>query len=50
MDRVGCARGRDSPTRFAYALAKAAAEPRRELAAAALRRWLEDSRPGRAAA
>ena len=38
------------PTRFAYALAKAAAEPRRELAVAALRRWLEESRPGRAAA
>ena len=39
-----------APTRFAYALAKAAAEPRRELAVAALRRWLEESRPGRAAA
>jgi hypothetical protein len=38
------------PTRFAYALAKAATEPRRELAVAALRRWLEESRPGRAAA
>ena len=37
-------------TRFAYALAKAATEPRRELAVAALRRWLEESQPGRAAA
>ena len=39
-----------APTRFAYALAKAAAEPRRELAVAALRRWLEEGQPGRTAA